>query len=76
MDDRFKRQQVERDRLADKLAADYAPSLPEPVSDRVFALAWEEGHANGEGEVENCYIDLADLAGDAYRAGLAAARGA
>jgi hypothetical protein len=57
------------DDLADKLAADYARDLPKPIADRVFALAWEHGHANGEGEVEFYYVDFADLAGDAYRVG-------
>ena len=70
MDDRFKRQAEERDRLADALAADYAADLPKSVSDRAFSLAWEHGHANGEGDIENYFIDFADLAGDAYRAGL------
>lgn len=62
------------DSLADRLAADYAADLPKYVSDRVFALAWENGHANGEGEVEMFYVDIADVAGDAFRAGLAGGR--
>ena len=57
------------DNLADTLAADYAADLPKSVADRVFALAWENGHSNGDGEVESYYVDFADLAGDAYRAG-------
>jgi hypothetical protein len=60
---------TDNDNLADTLAADYAADLPKPVADRVFALAWEHGHSSGEGEVEIYYVDFADLAGDAYRAG-------
>ena len=63
---RLERQQRERDALADSLAATYASGLPKHVADRVFALAWEHGHAYGAGEVENYYIDFADLATTAY----------
>lgn len=70
MDDRFKRQAEERERLADALYADYASDLPKSVADTLFGLAWEYGHANGEGDVESHYVDFADVAGDAYRAGV------
>ena len=66
---RFEQQARERESFADSLAAEYAPDLPRHVADRAFALAWEHGHASGEGEVEMYYVDFADLAGDAYRAG-------
>lgn len=69
--DRFVRQREERDRLAERLAGDYAKDLPRSVSDRVFSLAWEHGHASGEQDVESYYVDFADLAGDAFRAGAA-----
>ena len=69
---RFEQQAREREALADALAADYGADLPKHVSDRAFALAWEHGHSTGEGEVEAYYIDFADLAGDAFRAGIKA----
>lgn len=61
--------------LADSLVATYAADLPTIVSDRAFSLAWEHGHSAGEGEVELYFVDFADLAGDAYRAGLNDAKG-
>lgn len=71
--DRWERQRQEREALADTLAATYASVLPEHVADKVFALAWEYGHAHGEGEVESHYIDFADLAHSAWLAGWLAA---
>jgi hypothetical protein len=70
LSNRFEQQAREREELADSLAADYGSDLPKHVSDRAFALAWEHGHSMGAGEVETYYVDFADLAGDAYRAGL------
>ena len=64
-----KERQAARDVEAARLAADYAHHLPESVTAAVFQVAWEYGHARGSREVENYYVDLADLAGDAYRAG-------
>jgi hypothetical protein len=75
MTNRFEQAGRERDALADSLAADYATDLPKRVADRAFALAWEHGHSMGEGEVETYYVDFADLAGDAYRAGRDSVRG-
>ena len=63
---RWERQAREREALADRLADEYLPDLPKPVADKAFALAWEHGHSAGEGEVENYYIDFADLAVTAY----------
>lgn len=67
--DRFEKARREREALGDQLAADYAADLPKTVTDRVFSLAWDQGHAYGKGEVEAFYIDVVDIAGDAYRAG-------
>ena len=57
------------DTLADDLIREYALDLPPHVADRAFGLAWEHGHAHGDGEVEMFFIGIADIAGDAYRAG-------
>ncbi len=70
--DRFEQERRRQEDLADRLADDYAPTLPDSVADRIFGLAWEHGHANGEGDVETYYVDFADIAGDAFRAGRAA----
>jgi hypothetical protein len=43
--------------------------LPADVESKLFAKAWEEGHADGYGEVALYYGDLADLVLLAYRAG-------
>lgn len=58
------------DSIADSLISEYARDLPSAVADRAFRLAWEHGNLGGAGEVEAYFIDFADLAGDAYRAGL------
>lgn len=68
---RFEKQAREREALADRLAREYAPALPDYVADRVFAFAWEHGHASGEGEIESYYIDFADLAVSAFNEGRA-----
>lgn len=31
-------------------------------ADKIFALAWEYGHANGEQEVENYYKEIIEVA--------------
>jgi hypothetical protein len=69
--DRWQQERAERVALADRLASEYLPDLPEHVADRTFALAWEHGHASGESEVENYYIDFADLAVTAFHEGKA-----
>lgn len=57
------------DRIAYRLIAEYAQDLPKAVADKAFRLAWEHGHASGEADVEFYFVDFADLAADAYRAG-------
>lgn len=69
---RLQQEKAERAALADRLAADFAPSLPRPVTTAVFELAWEYGHANGETEVEIHYVDLVQVALQAFLAGKAA----
>jgi hypothetical protein len=69
--ERFIRQREEREGLARRLADVYAADLPQAVSDRVFSLAWEHGHAGGESDIEYYYIDFAALTLEAYRAGVA-----
>ena len=67
--DHWARERQEREALADRLADEYLPDLPKHVADRTFALAWEHGHASGESDVENYYIDFADLAVTAFHEG-------
>lgn len=69
--DRWERQRQERETLADRLADEYLPDLPKHVADRTFAMAWEHGHASGESDIENYYIDFADLAVTAFTEGKA-----
>ena len=51
---------------------DYAEpfGIPVAVANKIYALAWEHGHASGFGEVEMHYQDFADLAQVAYEAGI------
>jgi hypothetical protein len=53
-------------RLADK----YADGLPEDVQGRIFEMAYDNGHAYGEDEVEIHYESFANLAKGAYEAGV------
>lgn len=71
MDERLQQARRERETLADWLAAEYLPGLPNLVADRTFALAWEHGHAHGVSEVESYYVDFADLAVTAFHEGKA-----
>jgi hypothetical protein len=44
------------------LGYEYASSLPTKIWDRLWAKAWEDGHAHGYHDVEMHYIDMADFA--------------
>jgi len=46
--------------------------LPDELHDKIFDLAWENGHANGYSEVEIHYVEYAELALAAYAAGRSA----
>lgn len=50
------------------LAAEHLPAVPTEVSDKVFSLAWDQGSSSGYSEVENYYLDFAELATLAYSA--------
>lgn len=47
--------------LAEEYLPDVADNYSEQIPKAVFAKAWEQGHASGFSDVENHYIDLADL---------------
>ena len=44
------------------LASELANDLPKSVQDKIFALAWENGHASGYSEVANFYEGYAEFA--------------
>lgn len=44
--------------------------LPDRVHDKVFSLAWQNGHAHGYSEVEIHYCEIAEVALVAYATGL------
>lgn len=73
--DRLGREQEAIKVLANRFAREHTPYLPQRVSEHVFAMAWEHGHANGEGEVENYYMDFASLAITAFYEGKQRAAG-
>lgn len=50
-----------KEHMREALRAAYLPNVPAKISDLVFAKAWEDGHANGEHEVEQVYEDLAEI---------------
>lgn len=43
------------------LAREYLPGMSQVVTDKVFAMAWEDGHSDGYRRVESMYEDLTDL---------------
>ena len=47
--------------FAEELRQEYLPDLPTEAADHVFARAWSDGHGSGYYEVENQYMDLADM---------------
>lgn len=60
-----------RQEFADALAHEHlgeivAPAHLETVAAPVFRVAYENGHSNGYSEIENEYIELAELAATAY----------
>jgi len=59
--------------FADALAHEYlgetvGPARLEAVAAPVFHAAWDHGHSSGYNEVENYYIDFAEIATVAYAA--------
>ena len=64
-----------RQEFADALAHEHlgetvAPGHLETVAAPVFRVAYENGHSSGYSEIENQYIDLAELAATAYSVAL------
>lgn len=59
----------ERAMLSVDLRRKYLPDVPDQIAERVFAKAWEDGHANGAHEVEIQYDEIATIARKAFRAG-------
>lgn len=57
----------DRTKLCIDLHNNLAPDLPRSVTDKVFAKAWEDGHANGEHEVTQQYEELLEIARAAHR---------
>lgn len=54
--------------FAAALAEEYGTGNP-VVDDKVYSLAWEDGHSSGVSEVENHYLDYAELAQIAFDEG-------
>jgi hypothetical protein len=54
--------------FAEGLAKEYGMGH-EAVDAKVYSMAWEAGHSGGLSEVENHYMDYADLAEFAFAAG-------
>lgn len=50
-----------RDEFKVNLAAAFLPTMPQAVTEEVFRLAWDQGHAHGYGQVEESYMEYADL---------------
>lgn len=41
----------------------YTPDrMPKEKADKIFALAWDYGHANGLSDVKNYYMDIVEVA--------------
>ncbi len=59
----------ERDRIERRLKDEHLPSVPKSVTAKVFNKAWDDGHANGEHEVEMHYVEIADIVLEAWEAG-------
>jgi len=47
--------------LPEGLRSAHLPGVPEAVTNAVFNYAWQEGHSSGEHEVEQIYVELADI---------------
>lgn len=43
------------------LQREYLSDAPDSVADRVWELAWQEGHSSGFGDVEHYYQEFAEL---------------
>lgn len=69
---RFEEAARERAKKSAELRQTYLRHMPEIVTDRVFDLANDQGHAYGWLEVESYYEDLAVLVNTAFQAGKAA----
>lgn len=61
--DRLRHQHTEKQNLQATLESKYGVP-PGPQADKLFALAWEDGHAFGNSEVEIIYQDLQELLPD------------
>lgn len=74
---RMAARKAERENHITKMYDEYAApfGVPRAISDKVYSLAWEHGHASGYGEVENYFQDFAELARVAYNWGITDARG-
>lgn len=69
-EERRERDQQERAEQAAEFAAEHLDAgMPRSVSEAVFGLAWEHGHASGWPEIGNFYGEFAALANTAFRAG-------
>lgn len=66
---RFEQAARERAEHAESLRCAHLSSVPLDIAADVYALAWEDGHAQGRHEVEDAYVDLASVVDRAYRAG-------
>jgi hypothetical protein len=53
------------DAFRSALGRDYLRTASPRILERLFAYAWEQGHASGGHEVENVFADVADIVNDA-----------
>ncbi len=44
------------------LGEEHAPGIPEVAQNKIFSLAWQEGHSSGYNEVETHYVEIAEIA--------------
>lgn len=63
---------AERENHQIRMFKEYAEpfGVPWNVADKVYAMAWENGHSSGYDEVEGLYQDFAELARVAYEQGI------
>lgn len=50
-----------KEHLREALRTAYLKDVPVAISDSVFRKAWEDGHGNGEHEVEMVYEEIAEI---------------
>lgn len=59
--ERWRKEAEERANHAAMMRSEYLPGLPESVTDKVYAYAYEDSHSMGYEAVEGYYSELAEL---------------